>query len=323
MKIKMRVWPRNNEEIMLLLTVIATFFAAISAIFSYMAIQDAKESTILSEQNVNKTTEIAKWYYEPQPQMNIWSSVDYELKEFGVVYISEWYEYTHGNGGFRILNDSFSDFGVKFGNYSTNNPLPSYWSCCKNINIIIYNSGRESIVFPLISFDIEAKNKTERVNFKVHTIRTPIDKLVYDPVNKLMYESQESIENQQIWMPYGYLTDTPPPYDFPPYLDENGNSYFLPTSFSEKYSTKLLYMNPHSDILGPFNIGTIQSGGTAAIDLKIFATENNCTEGFLNITIQALNTKKENRSIRLKTSTKMHCYNYTAESEERMKASTR
>lgn len=340
----MSVWPKNNEELMLRLTVIATFFAAISAIFSFMAIQDAKESTMLAEQNVNKTTEIAKWYYEPQPQLNLWTSEDYELNKSGVVFVDEWADYINGNGfnvKETIQTSAYYNF---FGNISGIYQAPSYLACCKIIKIFVYNSGRGSIVFPLISFDLEAKNKSDGIIFKVYEVKTSIDKLEYDPIKKGMFEFQEFVENQQILMPYGSIGD------FPPYQDEKGNSYFVPPGFTDKYTDKyvgMAFWEKRDDILGPFGIGTIPPGESANIELKIFSAKGwlsttkewseskekafsipprayeTCKEGYLNITVQSLNTKTENRSINLKTGTKTKCYNYTAEFEEKMNASMR
>jgi|Deesub1362A_J573_1020465.scaffolds.fasta_scaffold02465_7 hypothetical protein len=279
---------------------IMLFLSFFTVIFAFLTIQEAKESTKLAELNVNKTTEIAKWYYNPQPQLNIWTSVDYELNEYGYVYVDEWFDYTAGKG-FNISEGTLlSGYYIK--NISRFYRAPSYLACCKNIKISIYNSGRGSIIFPLISFDLEAKNKTNRILFKVHTVRTPIDKLEYNPELKLMFESHEFIENQKIMMPYRAMND-----DFPPYLNENEKSCFVPPSFSKElltYNQRRQYSFQREEcieILGPFRVGTIPPGKSVEIELKIFATESNCNEGILNITVQSLNTKTISKIINLKT----------------------
>lgn len=305
-------WVESHDrELMLFLTVLATMFAFFSAIFSYAAIQEARESTKLAEistklaeSNVNKTTDIAEWYYNPKPQMSIWTSVDYELNKSGFVYVNEWFDYNRGKG-FEISNGTLISGYYGFKNTTRFYQAPTYLACCKAIKISVYNSGRGSIVFPLISFDIEAKNKSNGILFKVHTVRTPIDKLEYNPELKLMFESQEFIENQKIEMPYNAIND-----DFPPYLDEGGNSYFVPPSFSKEFLPYNSYTPPwkeRSEMLGPFRIGTIPPGGSVEIELKIFATEENCNEGFLNITVEALNTDMISKIVNLKTGSRDTC----------------
>jgi len=295
---------------MLILSFITVFFA-------YQAIQEAKDSTIFAKltvnntaqmvnktaEMVNKTTEMVKWYYEPQPQLNLWTSVDYELNNDGYVYVDKWWDYDSANG-FNIGNSVRFDAYIRFGNNSAYYETPGYLSCCKNIKISLYNSGRGSIIFPLISFDLGAKNKSDGILFKFHTIRTPIDKLEYDPIKKYMFESDDFIENQQISMPYGNK------YDFPPYLDENKEIYFIPTRFSKDllpYIPNTFSHDERSDVLGPFRIGTISPGEAAEIELKIFSTVDDCTEGRLNIRVQSLNTEISNRIINLKTGRRDTC----------------
>ncbi len=322
--IRKRVSGSNIQHIMLIFSFITIIFAGISAYYSSESSQEAKNTTKLAGLSLDKTTEIAKWYYDPQPQMNILANVDYELNNEGFVYVDEWVGYTQGNG-FNILSDGtiLSGYVGYCGNLTHFYQAPSYLRCCKNIKIVVYNSGRQSIIFPLISFDLEAKNKTDGILFKVHTVRTSIDKLEYNAELKCMFESHKFVENQKIEMPYRAINN-----DFPPYLDENGNSYFVPPDFSKELLPYNLFANPwkeRSDTLGPFRIGTIPPGESAEIELKIFSakgwfssinekrnvmpssTEETCKEGILNITVQSLNTDTNTIIINLKTGSRDTC----------------
>lgn len=317
---------KHKESIMLAFTFITVLLAAYTIEEAKDSTKLAIESIKLSELNVNKTTQIAEWYYNPKPQINMWTSVDYELNESGVVYVDEWYDYINGNG-FNISQSTFLSAFIGFGNNSGYYYAPGYLACCKSIKISVYNSGRGSIIFPIMSFDLEAKNKTDGILFKVHTIRTPIDKLEYDPIKKYMFESQDFIEKQQIWMPYGTKND------FPPYIDENGNSYFIPPRFSKEllpYNPSVSPWDERSDILGPFRIGTIPPGESVEIELKIFSakgryssmkewssskdkapfppsSDETCKEGSLNITVQSLNTNISSKIVTLKTGKRETC----------------
>lgn len=320
---------KHNDRIMLILSFI-------TVVFAYQAIQDAKNSSISAEltvnntaqmvnntaEMVNKTTEMVKWYYEPQPQMNIWTSVDYEssIESYndGFVYVDKWTDYAYGKG-FNILSDGrmVSGYFGYCGDLTKLYQAPSYLACCKNIKIYVYNSGRGSIIFPLITFDLETKDKAKGVIFKVHTVKTRIDKLEYHPQQKCMFESQEFVENESIEMPYRAVNN-----DFPPYLDGNNNSYFVPPSFSKELMPYVPFVNPwneRNDVLGPFRIGTISPGEAAEIELKIFSTEDECNEGTLNISVKSLNTGIGNRVINLKTGRRDTCKN-REESEKYIKS---
>lgn len=295
---------KHKEDITFVINLATAFFTLLTVIFALLALQDARVSSGLAERNVNITTEIAKWYYEPQPQMNIWTSVDYELNESGAVYVDTWFDYVKGKG-FDISK------GIILSGYTGSNgsgyffQAPSYLACCKNIKIVVYNSGRSSIIYPLFFLDLEAKNKTDGVLFKVHTVRTAVNKLEYNPEQKLILESSDFVENKKIDMLYPAVDN-----DFPPYLDENGNSYFAPPDFSKELLPFKPFVNrwtERSDMLGPFGIGDIKPGESAEIELKIFSTGDDCIEGSLNISVQSLNTGISNRIINLKTGRRDTC----------------
>lgn len=282
-------WIKNKENLTMLLTAITALLAMISAMFSYVAIQEAKESTIIIKK-------IAEWNYNPIPQMDISTNVDFEQRDHGFVYVNDWEGYKFGKG-LNINTGGLISIPDKNGSFHY---LPSYSVCCKNIKISVYNSGRRSIISPIVSFGLEAKNKSNGILFKIHTVRTPIDKMEYDPERKTIFESFKPEINPVIEIPYVAMNN-----DFPPYLDEKGNSYFVIPDFS-----KDLLPTPwedFSDKLGPFRIGSIQPDQSVEIELKIFATERNCNDGFLNITIQSRNTNTTNRTIELRTGSNQNC----------------
>lgn len=105
-------------------------------------------------------------------------------------------------------------------------------------------------------------------------------------------------------MPYGNK------YDFPPYLDENGDSYFVPPSFSKELLPCDHYVSPweeRSEMLGPFRIGTIPPGESVEIELKIFSTKGDWSDDVLNLTVQSLNTDTTSKIINLKAGRRETC----------------